>query len=289
MNKVRLFLGLILILFAQAARPMSPYVILGLPEGASLEEVKARYRALSCRWHPDKAEKLIKDQQLSAAEGRWTREKYKSEFKKYDQAYNAIMHQGINRPHHQEDDLVAIFFKKLEAGKNLSLDELSERAFRYLLLHWPEENSRELRQALIEILRSKTPYEHPDIYSLKVLEASRNAIFIYINAFRLENPRFYEYAYAFYRSQIARDILYLRASGDGKKNLVANALARSIELADSLHQRQDTSIGQSSWFFRRQSYVQPKKDTQITQNSCTFSFTIQVTIEVGAPQVRRRK
>lgn len=54
------------------------YAVLGLSAGASQDEVKAKYRELALRWHPDKN----KDRDTT------------EEFKKIQSAYEAIMQGG---------------------------------------------------------------------------------------------------------------------------------------------------------------------------------------------------
>lgn len=57
-----------------------PYTILGIPPGASREEIKAAYRRLAAQYHPDKVQHLGKDFQKMAEE----------RFKEIQQAYDEL-------------------------------------------------------------------------------------------------------------------------------------------------------------------------------------------------------
>ena len=62
------------------ARPKTPYEILELSPGASQEEIKAAYRRLAGKYHPDKVQHLGEDFQKLA----------ETRFKEIQQAYDAL-------------------------------------------------------------------------------------------------------------------------------------------------------------------------------------------------------
>jgi hypothetical protein len=61
--------------------PKNPYTILGISAGASKEEIKAAYRRLAAKYHPDKVQHLGKEFQKLAEE----------RFKEIQQAYDQLI------------------------------------------------------------------------------------------------------------------------------------------------------------------------------------------------------
>jgi len=59
-----------------------PYVILGVPEGASQEDIRAAYRQLAAQYHPDKLAHLGEEFQFLAEQ----------KFKAIQSAYDALRH-----------------------------------------------------------------------------------------------------------------------------------------------------------------------------------------------------
>ena len=61
---------------------MDPYTILGVPEGASQEDIRAAYRQLAAQYHPDKLAHLGEEFQILAEQ----------KFKAIQSAYDALRH-----------------------------------------------------------------------------------------------------------------------------------------------------------------------------------------------------
>jgi DnaJ-class molecular chaperone len=63
---------------------VDPYVILGVDEGASQDEIRAAYRQLAAQYHPDKLAHLGEEFQILAEQ----------KFKAIQSAYDALRHRG---------------------------------------------------------------------------------------------------------------------------------------------------------------------------------------------------
>jgi DnaJ like chaperone protein len=63
-------------------RAADPYAILGVPEGASQEDIRAAYRQLAAQYHPDKLAHLGKEFQVLAEQ----------KFKAIQSAYDTLRH-----------------------------------------------------------------------------------------------------------------------------------------------------------------------------------------------------
>jgi len=61
---------------------MDPYTILGVPEGASQEDIRAAYRQLAAQYHPDKLAHLGEEFQILAEQ----------KFKAIQSAYDTLRH-----------------------------------------------------------------------------------------------------------------------------------------------------------------------------------------------------